>query len=72
MTTCTLGMHLNQKKNTWIILNHISIQQEVRKFPAAIGGSIRHITLLLFYVQGKHLMSCRDGQLPNHTFPGQA
>ena len=27
---------------------------------------------LLFYVHGKHLRSCRGGQLPNHTFPGQA
>ena len=28
--------------------------------------------LLLFDVDGKHLRSCRDGQLANHTFPGQA
>ena len=30
------------------------------------------VVVLLFYVQSKHLRSCRDGQLPNHTFPGQA
>ena len=28
--------------------------------------------MLLFYVHGKHLRSSRDGQLPNHTFPGQS
>ena len=28
--------------------------------------------VLLFYIHGKHQRSCRDGQLPNHTFPGQA
>ena len=28
------------------------------------------VAVLLFYVHGKHLRSCRDG--PNHTFPGQA
>ena len=32
----------------------------------------RCIVVLLFYVHGKHLRSCRDGQLVNHTFPGQA
>ena len=30
------------------------------------------VVALLFYVHGKHLRSCRDGQLTNHTFPGQA
>ena len=30
------------------------------------------VVALLFYVNGKHLRSCRDGQLTNHTFPGQA
>ena len=30
------------------------------------------VVVLLFYVHGKHLRSCRDGLLPNHTFPGQA
>ena len=28
--------------------------------------------VFLFYVHGKHLRSCRDGQLTYHTFPGQA
>ena len=26
---------------------------------------------ILFYVNGKQLRSCRDGQLLNHTVPGQ-
>ena len=26
---------------------------------------------VLFNVHGKHLWSCRDGQLPNQTFHGQ-
>ena len=30
------------------------------------------VVVLLFYVHGKHIRSCRDGQLTNHTFPGQA
>ena len=30
------------------------------------------VVVLLFYVHGKHLRSCRDSQLTNHTFPGQA
>ena len=28
--------------------------------------------LLLLYVQGKQLRSCRDGQLPNHAVSGKA
>ena len=27
---------------------------------------------LMLYVHGKQLRSCRDGQLLNHTVPGQA
>ena len=30
------------------------------------------IVVLLLYVHGKQLMSYRDDQVPNHTFPGQA
>ena len=30
------------------------------------------IVVLLFYVHGEHLRSCRDGQLTKHTFTGQA
>ena len=30
------------------------------------------LVVLLFYVHGKYLRSCRDGSQPNHTFPGQA
>ena len=30
------------------------------------------VVVLLFYIHRKQLRSCRDGQLPNHTFPGQA
>ena len=30
------------------------------------------VVILLFCVHGKRLWSCRDGQLPNHTLPGQA
>ena len=27
---------------------------------------------LMLYIYGKQLRSCWDGQLPNHTVPGQA
>ena len=30
------------------------------------------VVVLLFYVYGKHLRSCREYSYPNHTFPGQA
>ena len=30
------------------------------------------VVVLLFYVHGKHLRLCRDGELTFHTFPGQA
>ena len=30
------------------------------------------VVVLLFYVHGKHLRSCQDGQLIYHTFHGQA
>ena len=30
------------------------------------------VAVLLFDVHGNQLRSFRDGQLPNHTFPGQA
>ena len=30
------------------------------------------VVVLLFYVHGKHLRSCRAVNYPNHTFPGQA
>ena len=41
---------------------------------AVSGQSVKVVVVvvLLFNVHGKHLRSCRDGQLPNHTFPGQA
>ena len=34
--------------------------------------SVVVVVVVLFYVHVKHLRSCRDGQLTNHTFPGQA
>ena len=35
-------------------------------------SDVAFVVLLLFYVHSKHLRSCRDGQFPNHNFPGQA
>ena len=28
------------------------------------------VVVMLFYVYGKHLRSCRTASQPNHTFPG--
>ena len=71
---------LHQAARPWHISNAYCIfnKQVINKL---WGAKIMHtrllqgynvVVVLLFYVHGKYLRSCRDGQLPNHTLPGQA
>ena len=44
--------------------DHVTSQKVQRKFQAAIGVYDNVVVVvLLFYVHGKHLRSCREGQL---------
>ena len=54
----------------WKNVNTYDSINSFEDFDLSIG--IYSFVVLLFYVHGKHLRSCWDGQLPNHTFPGQA
>ena len=48
-----------------ITLNGVSIpiQNTLKKQTKEAMGSVVVVVALLFYVHGKHLRSCRDGQL---------
>ena len=44
----------------------VATPTETNMSPSPLGGWVRadiHCIVLLFYVHGKHLRSCRDGQL---------
>ena len=72
LETRRTAMWIVEKKNT-LIRHSIGclIREEVTHFHICLPSQWGFV-VLLFYIHGKHLWSCWDGQLTNHTFPGQA
>ena len=50
---CQVSFSLNKKKAKVFIMSSAAV----------MIGALRVVVLLLFYVHGKHLRSCQDGQL---------
>ena len=58
--------------NTYVTFDFILTKQENPQSYSIRRMSVVVVVVLLFYHHGKNLRSSRDGQLSNHTFPGQA